>query len=104
VWDLSNDQLLHTLTADDQSVNSVALSPDGKTVAIGIVMRNDKKVAGQEVKLFDVQTGNLKRTLKARAGTVAFSPDGRTLATGGLGVEPDLKTVGELRLWPVGKQ
>src|SRR5262249_13196011 len=64
VWDLNKDQLLHTLTADDQSMSAVALSPDGKTVAIGIVIRKDKKVAGQEVRLFDVQTGKLKRILK----------------------------------------
>ena len=105
VWDLSNDQLLHTLTADDQSPSAVALSPDGKTVAMGIVIRKDEKITGQELRLVDVQTGKLKRILQGRAGTVAFSPDGRTLATGGLGVEPpDYKTVGELRLWPLGEK
>src|SRR5262249_15722667 len=64
VWDLSNDQLLHTLTADDQSLSAVALSPDGETVAMGIVIRKDKKITGQELRLFDVKTGDRKRTLK----------------------------------------
>jgi RNA polymerase sigma factor (sigma-70 family) len=107
VWDLSNDQLLHTLTTHDQSLNAVALSPDGKTVAMGSVIRKDEKITGQEVRLFDVQTGNLQRTLKVTGAvplrTLAFSPDGRTLATGGLGVEMGYKEVGELRLWPLGK-
>jgi RNA polymerase sigma factor (sigma-70 family) len=108
VWDLSNDQLLHTLTADDQPLNAVALSPDGRTVAMGIVIRKDGMVAGQEVRLFDVQTGKLKRTLKVTGMvgvvTLAFSPDGRALAAGGLGVDADLKTLGDLRLWPLAKK
>jgi WD40 repeat protein len=87
----------------------VALSPDGKTVALGIVIRKNKKITGHELRLFDVQTAKLKRTLKVTGTvplwTLAFSPDGRTLATGGHGVEGgDYKTVGELRLWRLGKK
>src|SRR5262249_5965824 len=82
VWDVSDGKLLHALTTDDQPLNAVALSPDGKAVALGIVTRKDKKVTGHEVRLFDVATGKLKRTLKVtgRVGvtTLAFSPDGRT--------------------------
>jgi WD40 repeat protein len=108
VWDVSDDKLLHTLTADDQRLNAMALSPDGKTVALGMITRKDEKITGGEVRLFDVRTGNLKRTLKVPGtvgvGTLAFSPDGKTLAAGGLGVDRDLKTLGELRLWPLGKK
>jgi hypothetical protein len=77
----------------------VALSPDGKTVALGITIRKDKKSAGQEVRLFDVQAGDLKRTFKVTGKVpltiLAFSPDGRTLAT---------NEVGDLRLWPLGRK
>jgi RNA polymerase sigma factor (sigma-70 family) len=108
VSDVSNGKVLHTLTTDDQQLNAVALSPDGKTVALGILTRKDEKITGQEVRLFDVQTGKLKRTLKVtgtvQLRTLAFSPDGRTLATGGLGVDAELNTLGDLRLWQLEKK
>ena len=95
VWDVAKAELLHTLTTDDQPLNAVALSPDGKTVALGIVTRKDKKITGHEVRLFDVETGKLERTLKVTGTvgvmTLAFSPDGRTLAAGGLAVDSDLQ-------------
>ena len=62
-----------TLTADDDGVRSVAFSPDGTTVASGGL--------GHAVKLWDVQTGSLKRTLEETGPPVVFSPDGKTLAT-----------------------
>lgn len=61
------------------SVESVAVSPDGQTLASASV--------DNTIKLWEVVTGKLLRTIVRldRVQTVAFSPDGLTLASGGTG-------------------
>ncbi|MDZ8054630.1 MAG: protein kinase domain-containing protein [Aulosira sp. ZfuVER01] len=72
--------LQKTLIGHSSSVNSVAFSPDGKTLAIG----SDDKT----IKLWNLETGELIRTLTWRdfdfdfVTSIAISPDGKTLASG----------------------
>jgi WD40 repeat protein/tetratricopeptide (TPR) repeat protein len=69
-------------------IQDVALSPDGKTLALAS--------RAATVQFWDVATGELRATLKGHSSgvnAVAFSPDGRTLASGG--------TDHTVRLWNV---
>ena len=66
------------LTGHTSYIYSIAFSPDGNLIASGS--------ADRTVRLFDVESGQHKRTLIGHIGTifgVVFSPDGKTLASGG---------------------
>ena len=70
--------LERTLTGHSYVLNSVAISPDGNTLASG-----DR---GGTIKLWNLATGEQIRTLTGhsfQAFSVAFSPDRKTLASGG---------------------
>ena len=91
LWDAKTGEHLFTLTGDFRTVNCVAFSPDGKTIA--------SASTGEIVRLWDVETGALLREVPGHrwpVRSVAFSPDGAVIASAG-----GLRGEGELGLWDV---
>jgi WD40 repeat protein/serine/threonine protein kinase/tetratricopeptide (TPR) repeat protein len=89
IWKLAGTGEKLVLAGHDGLVADLAFSPDGKVLASA---SKDRKV-----KVWDVATGRLRRTLPgvesifpSSIQSVDFSPDGRLLATGqfGLAAEP----------------
>jgi hypothetical protein len=100
-----------TLTGHTTHVKSVAFSPDGRLLASGSCGKVGNSFCVQgEIKLWDVASGSLVRTLSGHTGfvfSVAFSPDGRLLASGSCGQldSPGYYIPnciqGEIKLWEV---
>jgi WD40 repeat protein len=75
LWELPDGRARRVPRAQPARIHSVALSPDGQTIASGI---EDGTIA-----LWKVETGQLQRVFKGPVGpsrSLAFSPDGQTLA------------------------
>ena len=87
---------LRLIQAHAGTILTLAVSPNGKVFATA--------GADREVKLWDLTTGHLVRTLaghEIRIAAVAFSPDGKRIAS----VSSDMLAPdagGELRIWDLG--
>jgi WD40 repeat protein len=99
LWEVATGREVRTLSGHGWDVTSVAFSPDGRLLAsgscggwgLGVCVRG-------EIKLWDVASGSLVRTLTGHTDwvlSVAFSPDGRLLASGAAWPDTTIK------LWEV---
>ncbi|MDE0317719.1 MAG: sigma-70 family RNA polymerase sigma factor [Candidatus Poribacteria bacterium] len=88
LWEADTGQDIATLTGHTWEITSIAFSPDGNTLASssGILsdFMEDFIEIEPEIRLWNVQTKEIKTTLKGHMKgitCVAFSPDGNTLAS-----------------------
>ena len=73
IYDTENGQEVAHI---EYPARSVSFSPDGQTlVTVGVIGHSG------EVRLWDVATGTLRKTLQGHIALVSFSPDGQTLVT-----------------------
>jgi WD40 repeat protein len=73
LWDVQRRELSRTIEGDE-TLTSVAFSPDGRILAWG----------GTDVQLYDLEANRRLGTLKVNGGeifNIGFSPDGQVLAT-----------------------
>ncbi len=85
VWAVADGRELFTLKGHSEDIHAVAFSPDGNFLASGSI--------DQTVKIWDVKSGQLIRTLHHGNGImdVTFSPDGTLVASAGAD--------GNVKLW-----
>ena len=89
VWELASGRLLQTLRppigeGDEGKLYAVALSPDGRTIALG-GWTNNESGDTENIYIFDRESGKLVRRiggLPAAVNHLVFSRDGRYLASG----------------------
>ena len=109
LWNTNTGELIKTLIGHTSVVNSVVFSPDGNTIASGSghwMGYEGKASAGEEVRLWNANTGELIKTLtghKDVVSSVAFSPDGNLIVSGDWydwnGYLSSGTWSGEIRVW-----
>jgi WD40 repeat protein len=95
LYDIPSKQFKILVDGEDTTINDIAFSPDGKTLAVSY--------NGQGIKLWDLATEKVWQTIEeGKAGEaigLTFSSDGAVLACG----EPNLRPPA-IRLWDVSKR
>lgn len=90
VWDARTGRVVREVRLGKFSIGGFALSPDGRFAAVGGTAYEKEDETGTPcVRLVEVATGKVRRTLNRPAGegelALAFTPDGKHLASVGRG-------------------
>ena len=86
LWDTATGSLIRTIVVEEiqNQINSIAFSPDGQTLASAGIVFSRNNARDASIHLWDVETGNLLRTITEHEGwisSVAFSPVSQTLVS-----------------------
>ncbi|MBN1554613.1 MAG: WD40 repeat domain-containing protein [Phycisphaerae bacterium] len=73
VWDLTAGRMLREFPGPADGVEDARFLPDGNTLATS-------SSAGNQIVLWDVRTGEKRKTIPAETFSLAISPDGKRLA------------------------
>jgi|GEM_PF-1217858 len=95
VWNLATGTQTQSLVTTHALGQSVALAPDGKTLALGAKGINGFQPTTSILELWDYTTGSKVSELSAPGGgidSVVFSPDGTELADSGFSATAELRT------------
>jgi len=96
--DVATHHVKWSLIIPDLAVRQVALSPDGKAIAVS----SGDTTKGQ-VTLYDAHTGKQGRSLSTRSyGGVAYLHDGKWLVVTGGATKPDAQLYNSATLQPIG--
>ena len=82
IWDASNGSLLRSFGAYSAKVNWAAVSPDGaRLLASGVDRQSSGE--GYAIKVFDIQTGTVVRSIRGQSSIEAIAVHGERLVAGG---------------------
>jgi len=85
IWDVEGGSQLSSIEEEEyEAIDGMALSPDGKLIALGIsgVLKDGRRL-GTELRIREVDTGRLiQRVEEVATGLIAFSPDGELFVDG----------------------
>ena len=106
LWKANNGRHLRELKATTNAVEALAMSADGKTLAIAYRLPNsaDNYFPGCALSLVDLETDSVRGVLRFSSDvsmifSVAFSANDEKVAAAGAAASPDWK--GEVGLWDV---
>jgi dipeptidyl aminopeptidase/acylaminoacyl peptidase len=103
LWNVSTGDLVAGInTQIYNSATSLALSPDGATLAVcGVRIDPTSLVQGSWIGLWDTKTGTLRSSItpSSHASSVAISPDGKLLADCGYALSSDGSYGPLLEIW-----